>query len=461
MIVQADPPAQKSASAQSQRQLRIGVAGLGTVGGALCQLIESHAAHIQKRLGCIFTLNGVTARHRTKKRLFSTRTQPRWFSEPLSLAQSPDIDVFVEVMGGADDPALSCVKAALQAGKHVVTANKALLATHGRALAALAERHNVCLNYEAAVAGGTPIIKTLRESLAGNKITRIYGILNGTCNYILTRMEKEGLSFESCLKDAQALGYAEADARFDVGGHDTAHKLALLTSLAFGVRVPLARIFVDGINAVSQVDMKSADVLGYRIKLLGVAHRSSLGIEGRVHPTMVPKDSSIARIDGVLNAIAVEADCIGSILLTGPGAGGRATASSLLSDLCDIARGDRMAPFGMPLKEMEDPSFVEMGTHQGAYYVRLSVYDRLGTFAILTQCMADHKISLKSIVQNSSETGGNDESRFAKDIREETQIVVLVTHRTSEQAIQNAFMALASRNILAHPPYMIRIEHLS
>ena len=270
----------------------------------------------------------VSARSHGKDRGVDLR-QIKWFDDPMTLARSPDIDVFVELMGGADDPANGAVKAALTSGKSVVTANKALLARHGLRLAQLAEKHDVALNFEAAVGGAIPIVKTLREGLAGNSVQRIYGILNGTCNYILTRMEQEKLSFAECLKDAQLLGYAEADPTFDIEGHDTAQKLAILAALAFGTQVDPTAIYVEGISSMTPDDLEAADELGYRVKLLGVACAPK-GIEQRVHPTMVPKDSAIAQVMGVTNALSIDADGILPITLVGPGAGGAATASAVV-----------------------------------------------------------------------------------------------------------------------------------
>ncbi|KMO28510.1 homoserine dehydrogenase, partial [Methylobacterium tarhaniae] len=245
-----------------------------------------------------------------------------WFEDPVALARSGEVDCVVELIGGAEGPARETVEAALAAGKHVVTANKALLARHGPALARAAEKAGVALAFEASAAGGIPVVKALREALAGNRISRVYGILNGTCNYILSRMELEGLTFEACLKDAQALGYAESDPTFDVEGFDTAHKLAILTSLAFGTELDAEGVSVEGISAITPLDLRMADELGYRIKLLGVAEATEAGIEQRVHPTMVPKSSAIAQVMGVTNAVTIDTDALRELTLIGPGAGG-------------------------------------------------------------------------------------------------------------------------------------------
>ncbi len=332
--------------------LRLGIAGLGTVGSAVVQMIVQQQAALTARCGRPIEVVAVSARSRNKKRAVDMR-RLRWVSDPLRLAADREIDVFVELMGGAGDPARAAVKAALKAGKSVVTANKALLARHGIDLAAAAEKSRVALNFEAAVGGAIPVIKTLREGLAGNSLARIYGILNGTCNYMLTRMEQEKLSYADCLAEAQRLGYAEADPTFDVEGYDTAQKLAILASLAFGTKVNQSAVYVEGISSIAPEDLEWADELGYRVKLLGVAVRTEKGIEQRVHPTMVPKVSPIAQVMGVINAMTIDADAIAPITLVGPGAGGMATASAVVSDIADIARGVRIAPFGRPVAKLK------------------------------------------------------------------------------------------------------------
>src|SRR5208283_179354 len=331
--------------------LKVGIAGLGTVGAALIAQVARQRDPLAARCGRAIEVVAVCARSRAKDRGVDLK-KIKWFSDPLALARATDIDVFVELIGGAGDPAKSAVEAALASGKSVVTANKALLAKHGVKLAALAEKHHVALNFEAAVGGAIPIVKTLREGLAGNSIERIYGILNGTCNYILTRMEQDKLPFAECLKQAQQLGYAEADPSFDIEGHDTAQKLAILASLAFGSKSDQNAIYVEGISSITPADLSAADELGYRVKLLGVAVKTDKGIEQRVHPTMVRKDSSIAQVMGVTNAVTVDAQGINPLTLVGPGAGGAATASAVLSDIGDIARGVRTAPFGRPTAEL-------------------------------------------------------------------------------------------------------------
>jgi homoserine dehydrogenase len=437
--------------------LRLGLAGLGNVGTSLVSLLERHGNDLAVRCGRPIALTGVSARDRKRARAVDV-AKARWFDDPVELARDPGNDVFVELIGGAGGAARASVEAAIDAGKHVVTANKALLADAGLELARQAERKGVSLNFEAAAAGGIPIIKTLREALAGNTVGRVYGILNGTCNYILTRMEREHLPFAECLAAAQRLGYAEADPSFDVDGYDTAHKLAILTAIAFGTEIDANAIYVEGITSITPADIEAADELGYRIKLLGVASRTESGIEQRVHPTMVPKSSAVARIDGVTNAVAVEADFVGQLVLSGPGAGGDATASSVMSDIADIARGDRVGTFGRPASALEPYRQAEIRMHEGGYYIRLSVYDRPGAFAAIARRMADNAISLESIVQRSraprADAPGH---RHAV----EPQPVVLLTYETTETAIRRALDAIKGDGHIADEPQMIRIEHFA
>jgi homoserine dehydrogenase len=380
----------------------------------------------------------------------------KWARDPVALATDPGIDVFVELIGGAADPARAAIAAALGAGKSVVTANKALLARHGLALAAIAERNHVALNFEAAVGGAIPIVKTLREGLAGNSFARVSGILNGTCNYILTRMEREKLSFAACLADAQRLGYAEADPSFDVEGHDTAQKLAILASLAFGIRVDEASVFVEGISSIAPEDIEAADELGYRVKLLGVAVRTEKGIEQRVHPTMVAKDSAIAQVMGVTNAVSIDAEGFAPITLVGPGAGGNATASAVVADIGDIARGVRSAPFGRPCGRLTAVKKAPMQRHEGGYYIRLAAVDRPGTFAAIARLLAAEKISLESIMQRHHGTRphGGDDPRSP----DAPAPVILITYATNEDAVRRALKAIKRQGVITEKPQVIRIE---
>jgi homoserine dehydrogenase len=439
-----------------QPSLRLGIAGLGTVGASVVRLIHRHGQDLALRCGRPIVLRAVSARDRTRDRGVNLGNV-NWFQDPVKLAMDPGIDVFVELIGGASGAAEQSVRAALETGKHVVTANKALLARHGVDLARIAEKKGVSLNFEAAVAGGIPIIKTLREALAGNRVERVCGILNGTCNYILTRMQAEGLSFDECLKEAQRLGYAEADPTFDVGGFDTAHKLALLTSLAFGTEIDAESVYIEGIAGLSLVDIEAADELGYRLKLLGIAERTDSGIEQRVHPTMVPKSSAIARIDGVLNAVAIDADFVGSLMLVGPGAGGDATASSVVGDIADIARGTALHTMGRPSEHLEPYRQADVRAHQGGYYVRLSVHDRPGALAAIAGHMAGKGISLESIVQRKRAPRADAPGAAAPA---EPQTIIMITYETTEAAIKEALALIARDGHVASPPTFIRIEAL-
>jgi len=433
--------------------LKVGLAGLGTVGASVVRLIEQQRSALTQRCGRGIEIVAVTARSRGKDRGIDTK-KLRWISDPLTLALDGGIDVFVELMGGAGDPAKTAVEAALRSGKSVVTANKALLAKHGVKLAALAEHNHVALNFEAAVAGGIPIVKTLREGLVGNKLARIYGILNGTCNYILTRMEQEGLSFADCLKDAQRLGYAEADPTFDIEGHDTAQKLSILASLAFGIKVDPASIYVEGISSIAPEDLSWAEELGYRVKLLGVAVDTGKGIEQRVHPTMVPRDSAIAQVMGVTNAVTVDADAVHAITLVGPGAGGMATASAVVADIGDIARGVRTPPFGRATDRLAASKKAPMQRHEGGYYIRLLARDRPGTAATIARRLAQQGISLESIVQRHSGTqGGTKPDKTTGPVP-----VILITYATTEDAVRRALAAVKRDRVISGAPQVIRIE---
>ncbi len=434
--------------------LRLGVAGLGSVGASVVRLLQSRQGMFRAGAGREVSLASVSARDRTRDRGIDI-SDLTWFDDPVSMASSSEIDCFVELIGGEDGPALTSVQAALDSGKHVVTANKALLARHGLHLAGLAENSGVALSFEAAVAGGIPIVKSLREALRGNAISRVYGILNGTCNYILTRMEREGITFQAALEDAQRLGYAEADPTFDIEGLDAAHKLALLTSLAFGTEIAADAIFAEGISSIRPEDITAADELGYRIRLLAVAQKTETGIEQRVHPTMVPRDSDIARITGVTNAVAVDGDFVGSVILSGPGAGGDATASAVVGDICDLARGDLIPPLGRPVNQLLPYQRARMRAHEGGYYLRLLVPDKPGGFAAIARIMADAQISLASIVQRNRPPRTAPQSEQVKDLP-----VTIITHDTTEEAVRSALRVIEAEGHISDKPQMIRIEKL-
>ena len=433
--------------------LKVGLAGLGTVGSAVVQLLDRGRDKLIARCGRGIDVVAISARSRNKKRSFDAG-RFRWISDAAALARDPKIDVLVEVIGGAAGTAKLAVETALAAGKPVVTANKALLAANGQRLAALAERHHVALNFEASVAGGIPIVKTLREGLNGATFTRIYGILNGTCNYILTRMEQDRLGFAECLKEAQRLGYAEADPSFDIEGHDTAQKLVILASIVFGTKIDPRAVYSEGIASITPADLNAAAELGYRVKLLGVALKTAAGIEQRVHPTMVPRESAIAQVMGVTNAVTIDADGLAPITLIGPGAGGEATASAIIADLADIARGVRTPPFGRPAARMTAIRKAPMQHHEGGYYIRLLARDRPGTAATIARRLAQQKISLESIVQrHDAGTGGAVQTR-----RSETVPVILITYATSEDAVHKALAAVRRDRVVYGRPQVIRIE---
>ena len=438
--------------------LKLGIAGLGTVGTGVLQLLHANAETLSRRAGRNIEVAAVSARSRARDRGVDL-DRYQWFDDCAEMARSADIDVLVELIGGENGPAKAAVEAALGAGRHVVTANKAMLAYHGTALSRLAEENGVCLGFEAAVAGGIPIVKTMRESFAGNRADKIFGILNGTCNYILTCMQREGRNFEDVLQDAQRLGYAEADPTFDIGGFDTAHKLAVLTSLAFGTEVDFESIYVEGIEHVTAQDIQIAGELGYRIKLLGVALETDSGIEQRVHPTLVPAHMSIAQVDDAYNAVVVRGDFVGNLMLEGLGAGAGPTASSVIADVVDIARGNIFPPLGRPSDELRPYKRARMRAHKGGYYVALEVRDRPGAFAAIAHRMAEQNISLKSIVQRASEIDVDIEVDSASKAQE-TRAVVLITHDTLEKSMRDALGNIEADGDVTQPPRMIRIEQL-
>nr|WP_319391620.1 homoserine dehydrogenase [uncultured Cohaesibacter sp.] len=437
--------------------LKIGLAGLGTVGTAALKRLDSMQMNFAEKAGLAIEVRAISARSKTRDRGIDLSGY-RWYDNPVDLAKSDDIDVFVELIGGDSGPAEEAVRAAIQSGKHVVTANKALIAKHGNELARMAEANHVALNFEAAVAGGIPVIKAVRESMTANAISRVYGILNGTCNYILTRMEEEGLSFDACLKDAQRLGYAEADPTFDVEGYDTAHKLTILTSLAFGTEIESEAILVEGITSITPADIAAARDLGFRIKLLGVAKKTSTGIEQRVHPTMVPRESSIAQISGVTNAVVIDGDAIGSVTLAGPGAGGDATASAVIADIVDLARGLEVKPLGRPTEALVPFKQSEIYAHEGGYYVRLRVNDMHGVFASIATRMAEQEISLESIVQHKKRSKASEAE--ATPTAGKSQDIILITYETTEMRINKAIEAIKTDGHIIAPPQVIRIARV-
>ena len=424
--------------------LNIAIAGLGTVGSATVALLADQAERITLRCGRPIAIAAVSARDRARNRGIDISPY-RWFDDARALATAPGIDAVVELIGGADGVALELIEATLRAGRPVVTANKALLAHHGTALARLAEAKGASLHYEAAVAGGIPIVKALREGLAANGIGRIYGVLNGTCNYILTTMRDSGREFDDVLTEAQALGYAEADPRFDVDGIDSAHKLAILTAVAFACEVNFGAVHTEGIRAVTADDIRFADELGYRIKLLGIARRTEHGVEQRVHPCLVPERAPIAHVPGAFNAVVAEGDFVGTSVYEGQGAGGGPTASAVVADLVDVARGVRVPTFSVAARSLAKARPAPMRRHFGAYYICLTVRDEPGVMADVTAAFRDRSISLESMLQRGRAPG-------------EPVPVVLVTHETEEAAMAGALRRIAALDSMLAPPRMIRIE---
>jgi homoserine dehydrogenase len=425
---------------------RVGVAGLGTVGAAVVALLADKRELIAARAGRPIVVTAVSARDRNRDRGVDLAGL-RWHDAPDALAADPEVDVVVELMGGAEGAAKALAERTIGAGRPFVTANKALLAMHGAALVRLAEVHGGPLAFEAAVAGGIPAIKGLREGLAANRIEAVFGILNGTCNYILTEMRATGRGFREVLADAQRLGYAEADPAFDIDGVDAAHKLAVLASLAFNTAVRFSDLHVEGIRRVAADDIANAEELGYRIKLLGIARRVEAGLSLRVHPCMIAAQSPIASVEGVFNAVVAQGDSVGQVMMTGRGAGGGPTASAVVADLIDIARGSRVAPLGAPLASLDAVPVVPMADRVGAYYLRLMVVDRPGVIADIAAAMRDEHISVESLIQRGRSTV-------------QAVPVVITTHDTTEAAMRRALAAVERLESVLEPPHLVRIENL-
>lgn len=426
--------------------IRVGLIGLGVVGAETAKTLRDHAAMIEARAGQPVFVTEVSARDRNKDRGVDLSSFV-WRDDPLELAASDDVDIVVELVGGEDGLALDAAEAALGAGKHFVTANKAMIARHGAKLAGLAEDKGGTLAFEAAVAGGIPVLKALKEGLAGNRIDRVYGILNGTCNYILTEMFETGRAFDDVLAEAQALGYAEADPTFDIDGIDAAQKLAILAALAFGGAPDFDAVETSGIRQVSALDIAFAKELGYRIRLFGVAARSEMGIEQRVSACMAPRQAALARIDGVTNAVMIDGAPVGQSLLVGPGAGGGATASAVVGDIVDIASGRGGRGFGAAAASLGEMQTTPITARHGAYYVRLMVIDRPGVIADVAGVFGRHGVSIQSVLQH----GRNPE---------EAVPVVMTTHETSEATIRAVSSELAALAAAIEPPILMRIESL-
>ena len=409
-------------------------------------MVQEHGADLANSAGRAIEIAAVSARDRKADRGVEIGAYA-WVDDPLALAADAGIDVVVELIGGSDGVAKDLCEAAIRGGKHVVTANKALIAHHGTALARAAEAQGVTFAFEAAVAGGIPIIKSLREGLAGNSLSRVYGILNGTCNYILSAMTDQGRDFEDVLKECQDLGFAEADPSFDVDGIDTAHKLAILASVAFGSEINFDAVHVEGIRHISLIDMRFAAELGYRIKLLGIASVRDDGLEQRVHPCMVPEASPIAHVSGSFNAVVADGDFVDTIVHEGRGSGAGPTASAVIADVIDIARGVKVPTFRVPADKLKSLPTIPMERHRGAYYIRLMVVDRPGVFADIAAVLRDHAVSMESVLQRTRDPG-------------EPVPVVMTMHETEETGMTRALEEIAAVEAVVEPPRMIRIEAL-
>ncbi|MDP2496235.1 homoserine dehydrogenase [Shimia thalassica] len=422
--------------------LRLGIAGLGTVGVGVVKIVRQKANLLATRTGRPVVITAVSARSRDKDRGVNL-SDFAWEDDPVALAKRDDVDVFVELMGGHDGPAKDSIEAAIATGKDVVTANKALLAHHGQALAEAAEAKGCVIRFEAAVAGGIPVIKSLTEGLAGNEITRVMGVMNGTCNYILTRMQDSGLPYEEVFAEADALGYLEADPNLDVGGIDAGHKLSLLSSIAFGTQVDFDGVELEGIQRISIEDIHQAADLGYKIKLLGVAQITGRGLEQRMSPCLVPADSPLGQLKGGTNMVVIEGDAVEQVVLRGPGAGEGPTASAVMGDVCDIARGLRITTFGVPATSLEKAK-VAQSNSPAPYYLHLTLQDRPGSLAKVATVLGDNGISIDRMRQ----TRHNDTNAP----------VLIVTHKTTRAALDAAVDAMTETGVMANQPVALRIE---
>lgn len=424
---------------------RLGIAGLGTVGAGVVKLAQEHREMLAAKAGRAIEITAVSARNRGLDRGVDVSGYA-WEDDPVRLATREDVDCVVEVIGGSDGPARVLVEAALAAGKHVVTANKALVAHHGQHLAELADTAGGGLACEAAVAGGIPVLKGLGEGLAANAVSRVFGVLNGTCNYILTEMEATGADYQDVLIDAQKLGYAEADPSFDVGGVDAAHKLAILAALAFGSRVDFGSVVTEGIERVTLTDIEMARDMGFSIKLLGLARLHPEGLEQRVRPCMVSRDSVIGSLPGVTNAVVVEADQVGQCAFTGPGAGEGPTASAIVADVLDAARGRTPPVFGRPAADLAALPPLAHDDEHSPYYLRFTLKDQPGALAALASELGDNGISIQRMRQYGQGAGAVP--------------VVIVTHDAKRPAIDHALEAIAALPVSKAPPVAIRIEEV-
>ena len=424
------------------KPLRLGIAGLGTVGVGVIKIIQEKLSTLEARTGKKIIISAVTARSKTKQRGINL-TPYQWEKDPVSLAKRDDVDIFIELIGGHEGVAKEAVEVAIRQGKDVVTANKALLAHHGHQLALKAEENGSILRFEAAVAGGIPVIKSLTEGLASNSINRIMGVMNGTCNYILTRMESSGLSYEEVFSEANNLGYLEADPNLDIGGIDAAHKLSILSSIAFGTEVNFNGVELDGIDKITINDIHQAADMGFRIKLLGVSQMTSSGLEQRMSPCLVPAASPLGQLEGGTNMIVIDGDQVGQIVLRGAGAGEGPTASAVISDVADIARGIRLATFGQPAKTLTKVLSSKSQT-PAPYYLRMLLHDEPGALAKITKILSEFNVSIDRMRQY----GHSDENAP----------VLIVTHEIKHEDLMQAIQEMPDTKVLKAQPVAIRIE---
>ncbi|APX88887.1 homoserine dehydrogenase [Brevirhabdus pacifica] len=422
--------------------LRLGIAGLGTVGAGVIKIVQRHARLLEERGGRPVSISAVSARSRGKDR--GVRLDDyAWEDDASVLAVRDDIDVFVELIGGEDGPALAATRAAIAAGKDVITANKAMMALHGQDLAEAAEKAGCVIRFEAAVAGGIPVVKALTEGLAGNEVTRVMGVMNGTCNYILTRMESAGLPYAEVFDEARKLGYLEADPTLDVGGIDAGHKLALLASIAFGTKVDFDAIEIEGIERVTIEDIEHAADMGYKVKLLGVAQMTGRGLEQRMSPCLVPDTSPLGQLENAMNMAVLEGDSVGQIVLRGAGAGEGPTASAVMSDVIDLSRGTRVSTFGRPAAGLIQAK--PAGASAPApYYLRMSLLDRPGALAKVATVLGEAGISIDRMRQY---------RHAASDAP-----VLIVTHKTARDALARALEGFAATGVVVGEPVALRIE---
>jgi homoserine dehydrogenase len=424
--------------------LRLGIAGLGTVGGGVVRIIARHAALLERRAGRPIVITAVSARNRSKNRDIDLSPYT-WEDDPVALARRSDVDVLIEVMGGSDGPAKHATEAAIASGKDVVTANKALLALHGQTLAESAEAKGHVIRFEAAVAGGIPVVKALTEGLAGNEIRRVMGVMNGTCNYILTRMENAGLPYDAVFEEARQLGYLEADPNLDVGGIDAGHKLSLLAAIAFGTRVAFDKVELEGIGRISIDDIHRAADMGYRIKLLGVAQMTGRGLEQRMTPCLVPADSPLGQLQGGTNMVVLEGDSVGQIVLRGAGAGEGPTASAILADVIEIARGTRLSTFGQPARTLTVATAANAAA-PAPYYLRMELADKPGALAKVATVLGDEGVSIDRMRQYGHQAS--------------SAPVLIVTHKCTRDAIGHALERLPATRVVIGEPVALRIEEL-